>query len=64
MADNTFHCIKCGKNREAKRMGTTTRGGKAAGVSMSYYTAICPKCGSKMMKIRGISGVSRSHRRF
>lgn len=64
MLGNIFHCIKCGKNRSVKKMGTTTRTGKDAGVSMNYYTAKCPKCGSTMMKIRSIVGVNKKQRRI
>jgi predicted nucleic-acid-binding Zn-ribbon protein len=63
MSENIFHCIKCGKNKKVKKVGTTTRTGKAAGVTMNYYTAKCPSCGSTMMKIHSIVGVSKKRRK-
>lgn len=62
MSDNLFHCMKCGKNRRAKTMRTVLKPGKDAGVSMNFYTARCPVCHSRMMKIQKIAGVSKRRR--
>jgi len=59
MTDTLFHCLKCNKNRRAKSMRSTSRPGSIAGVSMDYYTARCPVCGSQMMKIKKIVKVSK-----
>lgn len=51
---NLFHCMACGKNRTAKTMRLVVRPGKDARVTMKFYTAKCPVCGSRMMKIANI----------
>jgi Zn finger protein HypA/HybF involved in hydrogenase expression len=62
MTGNLFHCMKCGKNRTAKRMQTVLKPGKDAGVSMHFYQARCPVCGSRMMKIANIVRVTKKRR--
>lgn len=62
MTENLFHCLKCNKNRRAKAMRSVRKPGAIAGVSMDYYTARCPVCGSRMMKIKDIFKVSKSKR--
>lgn len=59
MTGNIFHCMKCHKNRPAHTMRVVTKVGKGAGVSMDYYRAKCPVCGSAMMKIKAIRSCSK-----
>jgi transcription elongation factor Elf1 len=62
MANNIFHCLRCGKNRAAKSMRTVLKPGAGAGVSMNFYTARCPVCGRRMTKIASIAGCSKKRR--
>jgi len=62
MTNKLFHCIACGRNSTVKTMRTVLKPGKDAGVSMHFYTAKCPKCGSRMMKIQNIVRVTKKHR--
>jgi Zn finger protein HypA/HybF involved in hydrogenase expression len=62
MTANTFHCMRCGKNRNAKTMRSVLLPGKDAGVSMNFYRAKCPVCGSTMMKIKGIAACTKKRR--
>jgi DNA-directed RNA polymerase subunit RPC12/RpoP len=60
LTGHSFHCMKCGKNRTVKAMRTIRKQGKDRGLTMDYYTAHCPKCGSRMMKIKEVVGMSRA----
>jgi len=63
MADTLFHCMKCNKNRRAKTMRAVVLPGSSKGVSMDFYRARCPVCGSTMMKIRAIAKTTKKYHR-